>query len=123
MKKIRIVGILIAFFIGQHAFAQKDSQAFFIRIYHDKMTVSAPVKKMNSATIVVQNYTRDRVVAKIRSGNKTLSRLALFPKGDQGDTHTLTLDFRNLHDVHFVPLAPAFESLHLKFGEQSYEVP
>jgi hypothetical protein len=115
MKKYLFL-LFLCLFSEAHA---QYSNSFIVEIDERKIRVTSPKNKTDIVSIVVVNKTLDKIISEVRDGNKVLKRFTLKKEGKE----VLQIDTTKTKHLSYVPIAPAFESVDLKFSKGPYEVP
>ncbi|MBD65871.1 MAG: hypothetical protein CME62_11735 [Halobacteriovoraceae bacterium] len=95
----------------------KDS--FIVEVSDRKIKVTSPLKKVSFVSIIVKNETFDKIISEIRSEDKVLKRFVLKPEGQE----VVQIDYSKVKKLFYVPVAPPFEAVELRFEQKPYEVP
>lgn len=95
------------------------SNSFIVEIDERKIRVTSPKSKDKIVSIVFINKTLDKVISELRTDDKVLKRFTL----KREDKQVLQIDIKSIKKLIYVPIAPAFESVELKFKKEPYEIP
>jgi len=115
MKK---VVLLILVFITLPSFAN-FTDAFIVEVSDRKIKVTSPLEKIEIVSIIIKNTTFDKIISELRSEEKVLKRFVLKPEGKE----VIQVDFSKVKKLYYVPVAPPFESVELRFEQKPYEIP
>jgi hypothetical protein len=116
MKRYLFCFLLLGFFNDVNA---QYSNSFIVEIDERKIRVTSPKKKADIVSVVIINKTLDKIISEVRDGNKVIKRFTLKRQGKE----VLQVDMTKTKSLSYVPIAPAFESVELKFSKGPYEVP
>ena len=93
--------------------------SFIVEISDRKIKVTSPLKKIDIVSIIIKNTTFDKIISELRSDKKVLKRFVLKPEGKE----VIQVDYSKLKKLYYVPVAPPFESVELRFEQKPYEIP
>src|SRR5690606_7443198 len=100
-------------------YANANPLAFKVQFFDHYVKVSAPDKKLDQFSILIENKSLSDLHAKFQAGNKDL----LFVAVKSGQFKTF--EFKNLTNetVRFIPINPPLQEVVLEFGKKTYEIP
>ncbi len=101
--------------------AYEYAETFVVKMFDKKVRVLAPEKYSPNLGVIIENKTLVYQLGRIETlSGKRLATRRVAPNG----TEVVDLKKIDKNDrIFFVPLAPAFQSVELKFGRTSYEIP
>ncbi len=97
----------------------KYTPSFIVNVGDRSISVTSPKEKVKIASVIIINDTLDKIVSELRSNDRVLKRFVLRPQGKE----VFQVSFESVNKIYYVPIAPPFESVELKFSQRSYEVP
>ena len=115
MKKLLL---LILVLISLPNFASY-TDSFIVEVTDRKIKVTSPLKKIDIVSIIIKNTTFDKIISELRSDEKVLKRFVLKPEGKE----VIQVDYSKVNKLYYVPIAPPFESVELRFKQKPYEIP
>lgn len=95
------------------------TDSFIVEVTDRKIKVTSPLKKIDIVSIIIKNTTFDKIISEIRSDKKVLKRFVLKPEGKE----VIQIDYSKVNKLYYVPIAPPFESVELRFEQKPYEIP
>ncbi|HXH74434.1 MAG TPA: hypothetical protein VNJ08_05690 [Bacteriovoracaceae bacterium] len=99
--------------------AESRSDAFIIQINDRSMSVVSPDKLRPLFAVVVENRSLSDQVGKFTIKGKIVKFVSIL----SGKSETVEIENKSNNSVVFVPVAPAFQDVELKFGKKAYEIP
>ena len=100
--------------------AAEVSDAFIVRIFENSVKVIAPAKYTKKVNVIFENQTLSEIRGKLVSEDFRFRRfVTIYPYKPVTAEIPVSRKKRNL----FIPLAPSSQSVILKIGAKSYEVP
>ena len=112
------LSLLLCFLLPSFSFG-RYTEAFIVEVHNQSIKVTSPLKKVDAVSIIIKNNTFDKIVSELRSETKVLKRFVLKEQGKE----VLQVDYSKTKALFYVPVAPAFEAVELKFEQGPYEVP
>jgi len=107
--------------LSLQSYGSQTSETFIIKMFEEKVRVLAPQKYSSKLGVTIENKTLSSLMGKIETqSGKRLAIVNIQPNGFK------VVDLNNIpknQKLFFVPMAPAFQSVELKFGRSSYEIP
>lgn len=110
--------ILFALCLSANGNAQYTG-SFIVEVNDRSIKVTSPLKKLDTVSIIVKNNTFDKIISELRSEKKVLKRFVLKPEGKE----VIQVNYSKVKTLFYVPVAPPFEAVELKFKQRPYEVP
>jgi len=95
------------------------TDSFIVKVGEHRISVSAPKKKAEVVSIIIENLTLDKIISELKTKEKVLKRFVLKPQGKE----VIQVDYSKIKKLYYVPIAPPFEAVELKFGKKYYEIP
>lgn len=95
------------------------TDSFIVEVTDRKIKVTSPKKKINIVSIIIKNTTFDKIISEIRSESKVLKRFVLKPEGKE----VIQVDYSKVKKLYYIPVAPPFETVELRFEQKPYEIP
>lgn len=123
--KIKVLSYIFLFlglfFLGaSRAESQERSETFIVRNFESHVQVLAPPKMYDEQSVIIENRTLEKLVGRLSTPDeKHVEFVAVRPK----KSVSLKLPGKGHKSLIFVPLSPAFQSVELKVGMDSYEIP
>ena len=108
--------LFILLFLTASAYGQHTG-SFIVEINDQSIKVTSPLKKQSTVSIIVKNNTLDKIVSELRSENKVLKRFVLKAEGKE----VLQVNYSKVKTLFYVPVAPPFEAVELRFEQRPYE--
>lgn len=100
--------------------AQERSETFIVRNFESHVQVLAPKKMYDEQSVIVENRTLEKLIGKLSTPDqKHVEFVAIEPK----ESKSIQLPGKGHKSLLFIPLSPAFQSVELKVGMDSYEIP
>ncbi len=112
------ISFLFFLLLSCNAFA-KFTDSFVVEVNDRTIKVTSPLKKVDAVSIIIKNNTFDKIVSELRSESKVLKRFVLKAQGKE----VLQVDYSKVKTLYYVPVAPPFEAVELRFEQRPYEVP
>lgn len=112
------LGLLIGLLFSLNLYASY-TDAFIVEVTDRKIKVTSPKKKMKIVSIIIKNTTFDKIISEIRSDQKVLKRFVLKPEGKE----VIQVDYSKVNKLYYIPVAPPFETVELRFEQKPYEIP
>ena len=119
MRFIYLILLLNYLFLGT-SIAVERSDAFHVRIYDRSVKVTGPSKHTRKTSVILDNRTLSEVRGKIiKQSGEVIKYVTIYPN------KRVSIEFAipKGETASFIPLAPAFQEIVLKFGKRSYEIP
>lgn len=105
---------------GNDAWGQERSETFIVRNFEGHVQVLAPKKMYDEQSVIIENRTLEKLVGRLSTpDDKHVKHIAIKPKKSK----SIQLPGKGHSHLIFVPLSPAFQSVELKVGMESYEIP
>ena len=115
-----LLSISILIFTAHSSLAAERSYAFIVTMHGEYVKVVSPKEYTSDTTVIIENKTLSRVYGKVTTQTGRLISMFSVPSLK---VRTVPLKLKAGEEAFVVPLAPAFQSFKLKFGNLSYEIP
>lgn len=122
MRGLSLFILFLSMVVGESfkAYAQERSETFIVRNFESYVQVLAPYKMHDEQSVIIENKTLEKLIGRLSTPDgKHVEFVAVDPKGSK----SLQLPGQGHKSLIFVPLSPAFQSVKLKVGMDSYEIP
>jgi hypothetical protein len=114
-----VLSIALFMWLGGTQAAER-SYAFIVKMHGEYVKVVSPKSYTDDTTVIIENKTLSRIYGKIVTQSGRLISYFAVPSAK---VRSFPLKLKNGERAYVVPLAPAFQSFELKFGNISYEIP
>lgn len=119
MRKLAILLSLVSVFTCP-VMGQERSETFIVRNFEGHVQVLAPRKMYDKQSVIIENRTLEKLIGKIVTpDHKHVKHIAVEAKKSK----SLSMPGKGHRRLIFIPLSPAFQSVELKVGMDSYEIP
>jgi hypothetical protein len=110
----------LVFPMAQTLYSQERSETFIVRNFEDHVQVLAPNKMFDEQSVIIENRTLEKLIGRLSTPDgQNVEFVAIKPKKSK----SLKLTGKGHKKLIFVPLSPAFQSVELNVGMESYEIP
>lgn len=116
MKYLFLFLCLTLSFLSRAEFAD----TFVVKIYPEVINVISPQDFKPNLTVIIENKSMVKVLAKISNIENTYEKLMTIKPGK---FISVDLEMKKDSLYYFTPLSPPFQSIELKVGQQAYEIP
>ncbi len=114
---MKLIGLLLL--IPIFCLAESRPDTFIVSMMDRKVQVISPEKIRDIFSVVVENKSLSKLVAKFSTEEGTIKFISI----ESGKTETVEIKHNNGAKVFFVPLSPAFQEIELIVGKKEYEIP
>ncbi|MBT5095266.1 MAG: hypothetical protein HOM21_13530 [Halobacteriovoraceae bacterium] len=105
---------------SKEAMAFERSEAFIVKVFHQKVKVLSPAVMKKMQAIIVENKTLVKLIGKVENHRgKILGFVSIAP----GKFQSLEFKMNKGIKYFFIPMAPASQEIELLIGKKSYEIP
>lgn len=100
--------------------ADEVSESFLVHTYSDRAKVVSPVKHKPTVSVVIENKSLVRITGKmVRASGKVDRYVVVMPRRYE----SFDVKIAKGETIYFVPMTPPAQTLALKIGSKSYEIP
>lgn len=118
MIKVQFL-IALCFVLSFKTYAQQKSEAFLVTVKHSGIHVVSPEKKEKRVSVVIVNNTSQNIISQLKTQQRVIERFNLRARSQ----HSIIVNTKDIDKLYYTPIAPAFQSVELKFNEKPYEIP
>jgi hypothetical protein len=100
--------------------AYEQADAFIIQVLDEKVKVVSPKKYNDELTVIIQNKTLVKIIAKLEGKSGTdYSYFSI----SAGESQSRRLSAFGKEPIFFKPLSPSLQKVSLRLGSLPYEIP
>lgn len=111
--------ILITLLAWPLLISAKYTDSFIVTVKDRTISVSSPEKRLEVVSVIIENETLDKIISQLKTDKKVIKRFVLNPQSKE----VYQVDMRSVEKLFFIPIAPPFQSVELKFKQGLYEIP
>lgn len=97
----------------------KYTDSFIVTLKDRSISVSAPEKRTDTVSVIVENKTLEKVISQIKTEGRVIKRFVLKSKSKE----VFQVDMRKVKNLYLVPISPPFQAVELRFSKGQYEIP